>query len=123
MLKFNNKQNINNQRKFGMSPFKSTNSLQNSVYSYGFPKTRRFDGMYKKPISDSIYSIPENRSFRYTTLGFGKRLELKTKAGRNSPPPNTYNIKSCFEKSVEHRKGVLLLEKVPSIVIIFFSIK
>lgn len=100
-----------------MSPFKSTNSLQNSIYSWSFSKTGRFDGMYKKPISDSIYSIPEGRNFRYTTQGFGKRSEIKNHAGRNSPPPNAYNIKSCFEKSVEHKKGVLLLEKVPPIVI------
>jgi hypothetical protein len=72
--------------------------------------------MYKKPISDSMYSIPEGKSCRYTSQGFGKRIELKNHAGRNSPPPNTYNIKSCFDKSIEHRKGALLLEKNPPIV-------
>lgn len=99
-----------------MSPFKSTNSLQNSVYSWSFSRTGRFDGMYKKPISDSMYSIPEGKSCRYTSQGFGKRIELKNQTGRNSPPPNSYLIKSCFDKSVEHRKGALLLEKNSPIV-------
>jgi len=99
-----------------MSPFKSSNSLQNSVYSWSFSKTGRFDGTYRKPISDSMYSIPDGKNMRFTTQGFGKRYELKNITGRSSPPPNTYHIKSCFDKSVEHRKGALMLEKVPPIV-------
>jgi len=99
-----------------MSPFKSSNSLQNSVYSWSFSKTGRFDGLYKKPISDSMYSIPDGKSTRFTSQGFGGRCNLKNPKGQSSPPPNTYNIKSCFEKSIEHRKGALLLEKCPPIV-------
>ncbi len=100
-----------------MSPYKSSNSLQNSVYSWSFSKTGRFDGFYKKPISDSFYTIPEGKSTRYTSQGFGGRLDIKNAKGQNSPPPNTYKIKSCFEKSVDFKKGALLLEKCISIVI------
>jgi len=99
-----------------MSPFKSSSSLQNSVYSWSFSKTGKFNGLYKKPISDSIYLIPDGKNSRYTSQGFGKRCEMKNPAGQSSPPPNTYKIKSCFDKSVEHRKGALFLEKCPVVV-------
>jgi len=100
-----------------MSPFKSSNSLQNSIYSWSFSKGGRFDGAYKKPTSDSMYSIPEGKSTRYATQGIGKRADLKNATGRCSPPPNTYNIRSCFEKSIEHKKGALFLEKFTPVVI------
>ncbi len=102
-----------------MSPFKSSNSLQNSVYSWSFSKTGRFNGLYKKPISDSIYNVPERKSSRFTSQGYGKRYELKNPNGQGSPPPNTYKIKSCFERSVDHKKGALFLEKYPPIVLFF----
>lgn len=72
--------------------------------------------MYKKATSDSIYSVPEGKSLRYTSQGYGKRYELKNVAGLSSPSPSTYKIKSCFEKSVDQKKGALMLEKYPSIV-------
>jgi len=103
-----------------MSPFKSSSSLQNSVYSWSFSKTGRFNGLYKTPTSDSMYSIPDVKSSRFTSLGYGKRIEIKNRAGQGSPPPNTYRIISCFDKSVENRKGAVMLEKCPAIVIIFF---
>lgn len=107
-----------------MSPYKSSNSLQNSVYSWSFSKTGRFDGLYKKPTSDSMYCVPEGKSSRFTSQGYGKRYEIKNVAGHNSPPPNTYKLKSCFEKSIDQRKGALLLEKYPKIVnIIIIKIK
>lgn len=99
-----------------MSPYKSSSSLQNSVYSWSFTKTGKFNGMYKKLPSDSMYSIPDGKSTRYTSQGYGSRVDLKNKAGQNSPPPNTYKIKSCFEQSVEHRKGPIILQKYPQIV-------
>lgn len=105
-----------------MSPYKSTSSLQNSVYSWSFAKTGRFDGLYKKPTSDSMYLIPDGKSSRFTSQGFGRRADMKNPAGQNSPPPNTYQIKSCFERSVEHCKGAVLLEKIPSIVINFLNL-
>lgn len=110
-----------------MSPYKSSSSLQNSVYSWSFSKSGRFDGLYKKPISDSIYCIPDGKNSRCASQGFGKRIEIKNRAGQNSPAPNTYKIISCFDSSVEHKKGAVLLEKYPPIVLnllmqnIFFS--
>jgi len=99
-----------------MSPYMSSNSLQNSIYSWSFGKTGRFNGNYQKPISDNIYCIPEGKSSRFTSQGFGKRHEIKNISGRCSPPPNSYFLKSCFEKSVEHKKGAIILEKCPPIV-------
>ncbi len=103
-----------------MSPYKSSSSLQNSVHSWSFSKTGRFYGLYKRPASDSMYSIPVAKSSRFTSQGFGRRIDLKNPAGQNSPPPNSYRIKSCFDQSLEHRKGAVLLEKTPPIVKINF---
>ena len=100
-----------------MSPFKSSSSLQNSVNSFSFSKEGRFNGMYKKILSQTIYNVPDNKCQRFTSQGFGKRLDLKNPAGKGSPAPNTYRLKSCFDRSVDLKKGALILEKFTPIVI------
>ena len=100
-----------------MSPFKSSNSLQNSANIISFSRDGRFNGMYKKNLSETIYTIPDNKCQRYTSQGLGNRMELKNPAGKGSPAPNAYRIKSCFENSVDHKKGALFLEKFTPIVI------
>lgn len=99
-----------------MSPFKSSNSLQNSIYSFSFCKLGRFDGLYKKPHTDNIYNIPEKKNMRFTSQGFGKRYDLIGLNGKYTPPPNSYNLKSCFERNIEDKKGPLILEKFSQIV-------
>ena len=103
-----------------MSPFKSSNSLRNSVCSWSFSKGGRFEGNYKKSGTDGNYIIPEIKNSRFTTQGFGKRTDIRGLQCRNSPPPNNYNLKSCFDNSLEKKKGPFLLEKFPEIVKIKF---
>lgn len=100
-----------------MSPYKSSNSLQNSVYSYSFSKQGRFDGVYKKNFADSIYSIPDNKSSRFTSQGFGGKIDMANPVGKGSPAPNSYKLKSCFDNSTEKKKGAVFLEKFSPLVI------
>ena len=99
-----------------MSPYKSSNSLQNSVYSYSFSKQGRF-GNYKKG-ADSLYVLPDTISQKYTTLGVGSKMEFHNPGGKGSPGPNVYNLKSCFENSGERKKGAIFLEKFSPMVIL-----
>jgi hypothetical protein len=97
-----------------MSEYKSSNVLQNSVYSWTFSKSYRFDGsIYRKPLTDSIYNIPDKKTHRTTSMGYGKRYDLLPLEGRISPPPNSYNIKSCFEINAKERKGNSISDKYP----------
>lgn len=109
-------QNLNNVRLPGMSEFQSTNSMQNSSYIWTFSKAHRFSSVYKRPATDSIYTVPDWKSGRYTTQGFGNKYDLRPLQGRNSPPPNTYRIKSCFEINAEKKKGPLIHNKIPGLV-------
>ena len=103
-----------------MSPFKSSNSLQNSVYSYSFTKQQRFNGMYQKLIVDCMYDLPASKSMRFTSQGFGNKTELKNPSGKGSPAPNSYRIKSCFDSSIDHKKGTIFLERFTPMVILLF---
>lgn len=103
-----------------MSCYKSSNSLQNSVYSYSFSKQPKFNGVYKKSLSESIYNVPDNKCSRYTSQGFGSRVEITNPYGKGSPAPNTYSIRSCFDSSVDRKKGALILERFTPLVKISF---
>jgi hypothetical protein len=109
--------NVNNPRLLGISQFQSSNSLQNSTSSWTFTKANRFShGNYKRNLTDSIYSLPEFKNRRYTTQGLGGRKDLRPRVGSCSPPPDTYNIKTCFDVNIQKRKGMSLLQKVPALV-------
>jgi hypothetical protein len=104
-------------RLMGISKYQSTNSLQNSSYMWSFTKSDRFDaGLNKKPLNDSIIHLPDTKSERYTSQGYGHRSELSSAAGRNSPPPNKYFIKSCFDLNIEKKKGPKILGKLQGMV-------
>ena len=105
----------NNSRLMGMSQFQSSNSLRNSSYVWSFSKSGRFS--YKKPMTDSIYKLPDTKTDRFTTQGYGERKELRSSKGQNSPPLNTYEIKTCFDFNLEKKKGPLIHEKIPGLVI------
>jgi hypothetical protein len=102
-----------------MSPYKSSSTLQNSVYSYSFSKQERFSGI-KINCIDSIYNLPETKSLRFTSQGFGNKLEMINPTGLGSPPPNSYRLKSCFENSIDKKKGPLFMEKFSPLVSFYF---
>jgi len=99
-------------RGFGMSDLHSSNSLQNSVYSWSFGKADRFRTMYKKAASDVFYNLPKQTTDLYTTLGVGSRPDLKSDRGKDSPPPNIYKIKSSVDFNKQFGKGVLISERI-----------
>ena len=45
--------------------------------------------------------MDETKSLRFTSQGFGNKLEMINPTGLGSPPPNSYRLKSCFENSIE----------------------
>jgi hypothetical protein len=104
-----------------MSSYKSSNSLQNSIHSYSFPRQIKFNGTYKNSLSQTLFKLPDSKSTKYTTLGFGNRYDFSNPNGKDSPGPS-YKVKSCFEKSVAHKKGPLILEKFNYLVITFLCI-
>ncbi len=98
-----------------MSQFQSTNSLQNSVFSWTFGKKKRFNDFKFK--NQRLYDTStSNKSNRYTSLGYGNKLDLMSKQGKGSPSPHNYNIRSCFEKNLSERKGIILAQKLKEIV-------
>jgi hypothetical protein len=106
--------NLASVRYLGISDFHSVNSLQNSSYVWSFGKSDRF--VHKKPLIDSFYNVTGSFNNRSTTLGFGKKLQLKNLQGRNSPPPDTYTLNSQFENSKDSKKGKTIHEKFPLMV-------
>lgn len=109
--------NFNNRRLMGISEYQSSNSLRNSSYVWSFTRSDRFTGgVYKRPATDSIYKLPDTRSIRFTNQGYGERKDLRPTAGNNSPPPNQYFIRSCFEDNLIKKKGPSILDKIPGLV-------
>lgn len=110
-----NIKNVMNIRSYGMSEHKSSSTLQNSVSSWTFGKSKRFSS-YNKSEVDNIYNLPDKKNLRFTSQGFGLRNDLRPKVGQHSPPPDTYRIASCFETNALKKKGPLILEKIEPLV-------
>ena len=91
-----------------MSEFCSTNSLQNSSYCWSIPRDIRIKDKGYKKLNDNIYNIPDYKSTRFTTLGFGKRSNAFG-SKENSPSPQNYKISSLFEYDLKHNKGYSML--------------
>jgi hypothetical protein len=109
--------NFNNRRLMGISEYQSSNSLRNSSYVWSFTRSDRFSGgVYKRSATDSIYKLPDTRSERFTIQGYGERKDLRPVPGNNSPPPNRYFIRSCFEENLVKKKGPSILDKIPGLV-------
>jgi len=102
-------------RAYGMSQFQSTSSLQNSVITWSIPRTERF--LTNKLYCDNIYNKPEKKTKISTTQGYGTKYDLMPMAGKGTPSPDCYNIKSLFENNNFHKKGVILAQKLRSPVI------
>ena len=52
-------------------------------------------------LCDNIYNIPEQRSKRFTSLGFGQRGNLSTNM-RNFPSPQSYKIENLFDYNINY---------------------
>ena len=102
--------NISNTRYPGFSQFHSPNSLQNSSYCYTIPRDIRIKDKGFKKLNDNIYNIPDNKSNRYTILGFGQRIN-NFGSKENFPSPHNYIINSLFDYNLKHNKGSTILGK------------
>ena len=94
-----------------MSSYKSSNALQNSICSFSFTRQEKFNGIYKKSLTQNLYKVPDLKSTRYTSQGLGNRIDMQNAYGKGSPAPDTYKLKSCFDNSLDHKKGAIILEK------------
>ena len=109
--------NSNNPRLLGMSEFQSSSSFRNSTVVWSFSKSGRFtNGVYKKPLTDSLYELPDKKSHRSTTQGLGKRYDIRPLQGRDSPAADTYRVMSFVENNLQKKKGYFISEKTPELV-------
>lgn len=83
--------NAFNERKLGISQYQSAASLQNSVPTISFPKSSRFNLIYKKSGNDNLYTFRTTLNSRSTTQGYGSKWNF-AKTNLLSPPPNAYNL-------------------------------
>ena len=97
--------NISNPRYPGFSEFMSSNSLRNSSYCWTIAKDKRITDKSYKKYNDNIYNLPELKSTRYTTQGFGNRGEFWVPLGKGDPSPDAYKIRTIFDYNVAHGKG------------------
>ena len=102
--------NTSNMRKPGFSEFNSANTLQNSSCIYSIPRSIRMNRKLDKKLCDNIYNIPEQKSKRFTTLGYGQRGNISTDAQRY-PSPQSYKYESLFDYNLKHKKGITILGK------------
>ena len=98
-------------RKPGYSEFKSSNTLQNSSNIYSFPKSIRMDARSNKKLCDNIYNIPEQKSTRFTSIGYGQRGNILSNDAGRFPSPQSYKYESLFDYNIKHKKGITILGK------------
>lgn len=103
--------NIDNKRYLGFSNFLSSNTLQNSSYIWSFPKSERTKRKDFLKLNDNIYNIPDFKTTRSTSLGYGSRINFTSMYNQKTPSCATYNIKSLFDINLIKRKGPTMTSK------------
>ncbi len=93
--------------------FQSCSTFQTgNIISYSIPKQKRFKGNYNPPVCHSIYEIPESKTNKYTTMGYGFRTDIiNRKEIENKPSPNQYNFNSLFMDNINKTKGFSMSQK------------
>ena len=70
--------------------------------------------MFYEHSCDKMYNLPDIKTTRTTSLGYGKKVDF-SKMGPNSPAPNTYNRGSTFDSkqgySFRLNREVTIMEK------------
>lgn len=98
-----------------MSEYQSSSTLQNSIYSWTFPRTHRFKDAIKEPSVHTIYNLPRLSGTRSTNFGYGVRKVFEDK--KDNPPPNSYSIPTVFDTNILKKKGISLNGKINPLVI------
>ena len=104
--------NISNPRYPGFSEFISSNVLRNSSYCWSIGKDKRIKDKSYKKYNDNIYNLPDFKSSRYTSQGYGTRGDFWIPVGKGDPSPDAYKIRTIFDFNQLHRKGATLGEKL-----------
>ena len=55
--------------------------------------------------TDNFYDLPSTRQLRSAGFGYGSKFDFAS-LSKPTPPPNTYNIKSCFDLSKDRGKSM-----------------
>jgi len=55
--------------------------------------------------TDNFYDLPSTKQMRSTGFGYGNKFDFASLT-KPTPPPTTYNIKSCFELSKNTGKSI-----------------
>ena len=82
---------------------KDLSALYSTVYKFRAPnckfsRAERFP-MRRLSFGGEYTTLPATVGIgRRASFGFGKRIEFRNPGGASSPPCNTYNIPSCFDK-------------------------
>jgi len=62
-------------------------------------------------ICDNIYNIPDFKTTRSTSIGYGNRKNFLKIYESNNPSPAQYTISSVFETNLKKRKGPIMGSK------------
>lgn len=68
-----------------------------SPSQFGHSRAERFKPLVRTVTPDYITPV-STLSKKTCTFGFGTRYEFKNSTGRDSPPPNTYNLPNYFKQ-------------------------
>lgn len=81
-----------------ISPIKYSSVFKFRAPNCKFSKAERF-APRRLSVGGEFNALPSTVGIgRRASFGFGKRIEFKNPGGAASPPCNTYNILSCFDK-------------------------
>ncbi len=86
-----------------ITKFESSSTLLHSSPAFSIPKEIRFKDIYKKIKNDSIYTMPDTKSHRSTSIGRSLRPNIFKLNG--NPSANKYQIKSIFDMNINQKKG------------------
>jgi len=70
--------------------FRSPLNNSKAKFLYSFPKSDRFGYMNKSNSQDKFYVLPEARSHRATSFGFGKKSDFTNTTSNFMPAPGQY---------------------------------
>ena len=83
-----------------------SNALNHSSakMQYSFPKSDRFNLRDGSKSPDVFYNIPDTRSRRGTSFGYGSKMDFSNN-GVVAPDPTNDNIRGSFENDIV-KKGI-----------------
>lgn len=83
---------------------KSPHNTSSAKFLFSFPKTKRFGDLGRNKSLDKFYSLPDSKSHRSTSFGFGKKYDF-TANQRDTPGPNHYALPSFLKRGHQKKAG------------------